>query len=66
MANTADFKKDIIYLSIAFILLVILPIVAGLNNNQEWTYYLTPAIMAIFLLSYFYKTFINLKRAEYE
>lgn len=59
-------QKDFIYLIIAFLLLVILPIIAGINNDVEPTYYLLPSIVGAFLIKHLFQAYNKLIESQYE
>ena len=42
MDNNAYFKRDIIYLSIALLILSVIPIIAGIQAQQTWLYFIIP------------------------
>lgn len=62
----ASIKKDLFYQSLAFLLLVILPIIAGIYHNLEWSYYLMPIIVGGFLAFSIVENFNIYKRLENE
>lgn len=64
MEATQNLQKDLIYISIAFILFVIIPITAGIAQSKTWEYFLIPAIISIYIINFMLKTWTKIKNEE--
>ena len=51
MDNTDYFKRDIIYLSIALLILSVIPIIAGIQAQQTWLYFVLPFAFSAYLIA---------------
>lgn len=64
MENTADFKRDIIYLSIAILILSVIPIIAGIQTQQTWFYYIIPIVFGAYLIVTIKYTYDEYKESQ--
>lgn len=66
MDNTADFKRDIIYLSIALLILSVIPIIAGIQAQQTWLYFIIPFAFSAYLIAKIKYAYDRYKESQYQ
>ena len=66
MDNTADFKRDIIYLSIALLILSVIPIIAGIQTQQTWLYFVLPFSFSAYLIAKIKYAYDRYKESQYQ
>lgn len=66
MDNTADFKRDIIYLSIALLILSVIPIIAGIQTQQTWLYFIIPFAFSAYLIAKIKYAYDRYKESQYQ
>lgn len=66
MDNTADFKRDIIYLSIALLILSVIPIIAGIQAQQTWLYFIIPFAFSAYLIAKIKYAYDRYKENQYQ
>ena len=66
MDNTADFKRDIIYLSIALLILSVIPIIAGIQAQQTWLYFIIPFAFSAYLIAKIKYAYDRYKERQYQ
>ena len=66
MDNTAHFKRDIIYLSIALLILSVIPIIAGIQAQQTWLYFIIPFAFSAYLIAKIKYAYDRYKESQYQ
>ena len=66
MDNTAYFKRDIIYLSIALLILSVIPIIAGIQAQQTWLYFIIPFAFSAYLIAKIKYAYDIYKESQYQ
>lgn len=66
MDNTAYFKRDIIYLSIALLILSVIPIIAGIQAQQTWLYFIIPFTFSAYLIAKIKYAYDRYKESQYQ
>lgn len=66
MDNTTDFKRDIIYLSIALLILSVIPIIAGIQAQQTWLYFIIPFAFSAYLIAKIKYAYDRYKESQYQ
>ena len=66
MDNTAYFKRDIIYLSIALLILSVIPIIAGIQAQQTWLYFIIPFAFSAYLIAKINYAYDRYKESQYQ
>ena len=66
MDNTAYFKRDIMYLSIALLILSVIPIIAGIQAQQTWLYFIIPFAFSAYLIAKIKYAYDRYKESQYQ
>ena len=66
MDNTDCFKRDIIYLSIALLILSVIPIIAGIQAQQTWLYFIIPFAFSAYLIAKIKYAYDRYKESQYQ
>lgn len=66
MDNTDYFKRDIIYLSIALLILSVIPIIAGIQAQQTWLYFIIPFAFSAYLIAKIKYAYDRYKESQYQ
>lgn len=66
MDKTAYFKRDIIYLSIALLILSVIPIIAGIQAQQTWLYFIIPFAFSAYLIAKIKYAYDRYKESQYQ
>ena len=66
MDNTAYFKRDIIYLSIALLILSVIPIITGIQAQQTWLYFIIPFAFSAYLIAKIKYAYDRYKESQYQ
>ena len=66
MDNTDYFKRDIIYLSIALLILSVIPIIAGIQTQQTWLYFIIPFAFSAYLIAKIKYAYDRYKESQYQ
>ena len=66
MDNTDYFKRDISYLSIALLILSVIPIIAGIQAQQTWLYFIIPFAFSAYLIAKIKYAYDRYKESQYQ